>query len=60
MYIKHLHVVKNPQNVEILKINDLNSKTIRKIMKFFKVFDEKKTELTFESILFHQYVVMSS
>ena len=41
MYIKHLYVVKNQQNVEILKINDKNSKTIRKIIKKFKVFDEK-------------------
>ena len=46
--------------LKYFKINDKNLKTIRKIMKSFKVFDEKKSELTFESFLFHQYVVMTS
>ena len=50
MYVHKTFICsQNPQNVKILKINDINRKKNRKFMNFFKVFDEKKSELTCES-----------
>jgi hypothetical protein len=42
MYTEHSYAVKNPQNIEILKINNEKYKKNEKIMKFIQVFDEKR------------------
>ena len=47
---KHLYAFKINKNVVFLKKND-KTENFRKIMKLFKVFDKKKSELACESFL---------